>query len=302
MKAKFYLAVAIVITMMLTAWVSAKEADPFHKGLFWKIEKDGEYVGHIFGTLHMNDERIAVLHDKVKTVLDDSKSFAMESFPSDHYWNPYQGGQLIKHDMVLPKNESLEDLVGKKSYAEIEKVLVGLGMEPKFIKTLRPWAAMRSFAVKAKSNAVILDYALLERAAEQRKELFQVESIEEFIVTLQEMPLEAQVALLKFTVASYNEMHSIIDDMLDAYLKQDLKAMYEISTSFIPDEPENKQWRDIYLKHVIEIRNIVMEHYMRAPMRMKDTFIAVGAVHLYGEKGVLALMEKDGYTVSRVDI
>ena len=45
-----------------------------------------------------------------------------------------------------------------------------------------------------------------------------------------------------------------------------------------------------------------MEHYMRAPMRMKDTFIAVGAVHLYGEKGVLALMEKDGYTVSRVDI
>ena len=45
-----------------------------------------------------------------------------------------------------------------------------------------------------------------------------------------------------------------------------------------------------------------MEHYMRAPMRRKDTFIAVGAVHLYGDKGVLSLMEKDGYTVSRVDI
>ena len=116
------------------------------------------------------------------------------------------------------------------------------------------------------------------------------------------MPLEAQVELLKFTVASYQQMHSIIDDMLDAYLKQDLKAMYTISTRFIPDKPENKQWRDIYLKHVIEIRNIVMEHYMRAPMRMKDTFIAVGAVHLYGDKGVLALMEKDGYTVSRVDL
>ena len=303
MKNKIYLAVAIVITMAMMAWVSAKEkADTFEKGLFWKIEKDGEYVGHIFGTLHMNDERIGVLHEKVNKVLDDSASFAMEAFPSDHYWNPYQGGQLIKHDMVLPKGETLEALVGKKTYQEIEDVLNGLGMERKFINTLRPWAAMRSFAVKAESNAVILDYALLERAAEQRKELFQVESIEEFIVTLQEMPLEAQVALLKFTVASYGEMRDIIDDMLDAYLKQDLKAMYTISTRFIPDEPENKQWRDIYLKHVIEIRNIVMEHYMRAPMRRKDTFIAVGAVHLYGDKGVLALMEKDGYTVSRVDI
>ncbi len=300
---KIYLAVALVILLAMTAWVSAKEeAATFEEGLFWKIEKDGEYIGHIFGTLHMNDERIGVLHEKVNKVLDDSNSFAMEAFPSDHYWNPYQGGQLIKHDMVLPKGETLEALVGKETYQEIEDVLSGLGMERKFINTLRPWAAMRSFAVKAESNAVILDYALLERAAEQRKELFQVESIEEFIVTLQEMPLEAQIALLKFTVASYDEMRNIIDDMLDAYLKQDLKAMYEISTRFIPDEPENKQWRDIYLRHVIEIRNIVMEHYMRAPMRRKDTFIAVGAVHLYGDKGVLALMEKDGYTVSRVDI
>lgn len=303
MKIKVYLAVALVVSLAMTAWVSAKEeAATFEEGLFWKIEKDGEYIGHIFGTLHMNDERIGVLHEKVNKVLDDSNSFAMEAFPSDHYWNPYQGGQLIKHDMVLPKGETLEALVGKETYQEIEDVLSGLGMERKFINTLRPWAAMRSFAVKAESNAVILDYALLERAAEQRKELFQVESIEEFIVTLQEMPIEAQVALLKFTVESYDEMRNIIDDMLDAYLKQDLKAMYRISTRFIPDEPENKQWRDIYLRHVIEIRNIVMEHYMRAPMRRKDTFIAVGAVHLYGDKGVLALMEKDGYTVSRVDI
>ena len=284
--------------------VSATEnKKDFTEGLFWKIEKDGEYVGHIFGTLHMNDARIAKLHDKVNQVLDDSKSFAMEAFPSDHYWNPYQGGQLIKHDMVLPKGESLEDYVDKETFQKIETALVdSLGMKPEFVKTLRPWAAMRSFAIRAESNEVILDYALLERAAEQRKELFQVESIEEFIVTLQEMPIEAQVALLEFTVASFDDMRSIIDDMLDAYLEEDLAAMYEISTRFIPDEPENEKWRQIYLRHVVEIRNIVMEHYMRKPMRLRDTFIAVGALHLYGDKGVLALMEKDGYTVTRVDI
>ena len=288
---------------MLAVVSSAKEnTERFTEGLFWKIEKDGEYVGHIFGTLHMNDERIGVLHDKVSKVLDESKSFAMEAFPSDHYWNPYQGGQLIKHDMVLPKGETLDQLVDAETYARIEEVLSGLGMKKEFVKTLRPWAAMRSFAVRAKSNKMILDYALLDRAATQRKELFQVESIEEFIVTLQEMPLEAQIALLKFTVASYDDMYDIIEDMLKAYLRQDLKDMYQISTRFIPREPENEQWRKIYLKHVIEIRNIVMEHYMRKPMRLKDTFIAVGAVHLYGEKGVLALMEKDGYTVSRVDL
>ena len=309
MKKLIYFAITIMLTATFAALVSAKESeeqmapDPFDEGLFWKIEKDGEYVGHIFGTLHMNDARIRKLHDKVNQVLDESKSFAMEAFPSDHYWNPYQGGQLIKHDMVLPRNESLEQYVGKDTYEEIERVLVDvLGMKPELVKTLRPWAAMRSFAIKAESSEVILDYALLERAAEQRKELYQVESIEEFIVTLQEMPIEAQVALLKFTVASYEDMRGIIDDMLDAYLEQDLKAMHTISTRFIPNGDDNEQWRKIYLRHVIEIRNIVMAHYMRKPMRLKDTFIAVGAVHLYGEKGVLALIEKDGYTVSRVEL
>ena len=304
MKNKLITMLVLITSLVLIASVTAKEGkQEFTEGLFWKIEKDGEYVGHIFGTLHMNDARIGKLHDKVNKVLDESKSFAMEAFPSDHYWNPYQGGQLIKHDMVLPKGESLKEYVDEETFARIQEVLVDtLGMQPELVETLRPWAAMRSFAVRAESNDVILDYALLERAADQRKELFQVESIEEFIVTLQEMPIDAQVALLKFTVNSYPEMRGIIDDMLDAYLEQDLKAMYEISTRFIPREPENEQWREIYLKHVIEIRNIVMEHYMRKPMRLKDTFIAVGAVHLYGDKGVLALMEKDGYTVSRVDI
>ena len=52
----------------------------------------------------------------------------------------------------------------------------------------------------------------------------------------------------------------------------------------------------------MEIRNIVIAHYMRKPMRLGNTFIAVGAVHLFGEKGVLALIEKDGYTLTRVDL
>ena len=74
--------------------------------------------------------------------------------------------------------------------------------------------------------------------------------------------------------------------------------MYEISTSFIPDEPGNKHYRDTYLKHVIKDRNIVMEHYMRKPMREKKTFIAIGALHLYGDQGVLALIEKRRFTRS----
>ena len=280
-----------------------KESGRFTEGVLWQIEKDKELVGYIFGTLHMNDKRINEVRENIIGKFDEMTSFAMESFPSDHYFNPYHGGQMIKGDMTLPKGQTLESLIGKELYSRVEEVLLDLGLDKETILHLKPWAAMRSFAVKAENTEdLILDYELLDRAAAQKKDLYQVESIEEFLVTFYAMPEDVQIKLLEFTVNSYNEMRNTINLMLEAYLEEDLTKMYQISTRFIPNKPEYERYREVYLKHVVKNRNVVMEHYMRKPMREKKTFIAVGALHLYGDQGVLALMEKDGYQVKRIPV
>lgn len=278
-----------------------KESGRFAEGVLWQIEKDKELVGYIFGTIHMNDKRVNEVRESIIGKFDEMTSFAMESFPSDHYFNPYHGGQMIKGDMTLPKGQTLEQLIGKDLYKKVEDVLINVGLDKETILHLKPWAAMRSFAVKADNTEdLILDYELLDRAAAQKKDLYQVESIEEFLVTFYAMPEDVQIKLLEFTVNSYKEMRNTIDLMLEAYLEEDLTKMYQISTSFIPNKPEYERYRETYLKHVVKNRNVVMEHYMRKPMREKNTFIAVGALHLYGDQGVLALMEKDGYQVKRI--
>ena len=279
------------------------ESGRFSEGVLWQIEKDKEFIGYIFGTIHMNDKRVNEVRESIVGKFDKMTSFAMESFPSDHYWNPYHGGQMIKGDMTLPKGQTLEQLIGKDLYLRVEEVLLDLGLDKKTILHLKPWAAMRSFAVKAENTEdLILDYELLDRAAAQRKDLYQVESIEEFLVTFYAMPQDVQIKLLEFTVNSYKEMRNTINKMLEAYLEEDLTKMYQISTSFIPNKPEYELYRETYLKHVVKNRNVVMEHYMRKPLREKKTFIAVGALHLYGDQGVLALMEKDGYEVKRIPV
>jgi len=77
-----------------------KESGRFTKGVLWQIEKDKEFVGYIFGTIHMNDKRVNEVRESIIGKFDDMTSFAMESFPSDHYWNPYNGGQMIKGDCL----------------------------------------------------------------------------------------------------------------------------------------------------------------------------------------------------------
>ena len=280
-----------------------KESGKFSKGVLWKIERDKEFIGYLFGTIHMNDKRVDRIRKNITKIFDEMNSFAMESFPSDHYWNPYHGGKMIKKDMTLPKGKTLEQLIGEELYKRVETVLLELGLDRDTILHMKPWAAMRSFAVKADSSeGLILDYELLDRAAAQKKELYQVESIEEFLVTFYSMPIDVQIKLLEFTVNSYARMKDTINMMLEAYLEEDLIKMYEVSTDFIPNKPENERYREVYLKHVVKNRNIVMEHYMRKPMREKKAFIAVGALHLYGDQGVLALIEKDGYQVTRMSL
>ena len=47
-------------------------------------------------------------------------------------------------------------------------------------------------------------------------------------------------------------------------------------------------------------RSVVMAYRMQRELRRGRAFVAVGALHLYGAKGILALLEEDGYSARRV--
>jgi hypothetical protein len=53
-------------------------------------------------------------------------------------------------------------------------------------------------------------------------------------------------------------------------------------------------------KRVVHDRSVVMAFRMQRQLRRGHAFIALGALHLYGKKGVLTLLEADGYRTTRV--
>ncbi len=54
------------------------------------------------------------------------------------------------------------------------------------------------------------------------------------------------------------------------------------------------------MKKLIQDRNHIMSERMQAFLKKGNAFIAIGAMHLAGKEGVLALLEKQGYSVSPV--
>ena len=284
---------------------------PYTEGIFWQVSKNGEVLGHIYGTIHMNDEKVTKLDKKVMDIFDNSVGYSIEAFPSSHLWNPYHGFENIKSKMMF-EDKTLADVAGEKTANDVFQILTKNGVNEKYATKIKPWAAMFSIAAKSKHSGPIVDHKLLDLASIQEKEIYQIESPEELLAAFYAMPMDSQVELLKSKIKHFPKIQEALDEMVSAYMNEDLQGLMDASTSFVDKTDYNKNKHlQIYLKHSVYIRNIVMAHYMNLPFlygldRYKGqggTFVCVGALHLLGEKGVLNLLEKQyGFEIKRIKI
>ena len=306
-KKSFIYALLFIVVAFTALFFYNKQ--PYTEGTFWEVSKDGEVLGHILGTIHMNDEKVTKLDKKVMDIFDNSVGYSIEAFPSSHLWNPYHGFENIKKKMMF-EDKTLADVAGKKTANDVFQILTKNGVNKEYATKIKPWAAMFSIAAKSKHSGPIIDHKLLDLASIQEKEIYQIESPEELLAAFYAMPMESQVELLKSKIKHFPKIQETLDDMVNAYLDEDLQSLMDASTSFVDknDYQKNKHLQ-VYLKHSVYIRNIVMAHYMNLPFlygldRYKGqggTFVCVGALHLLGEKGVLSLLEKQyGYEIKRI--
>jgi hypothetical protein len=112
--------------------------------------------------------------------------------------------------------------------------------------------------------------------------------------------MESQVALLKHSLAHRDELVELADRTLEAYLQRDLALIWRLREQFVARHPQIAAHQAVMTKRVVHDRSVVMAFRMQRQLRRGNAFVALGALHLYGEKGVLALLEADGYRARAV--
>lgn len=101
-------------------------------------------------------------------------------------------------------------------------------------------------------------------------------------------------------MCTLNNIDGEVDNLkklTDAYMKQDLNTMLKIS-----EERRNDQCDPLPGEEdaMIYDRNKAWAKQLPTIMKTTPTFVAVGALHLPGEKGLLNLLKKQGYKVEPV--
>ena len=79
-----------------------------------------------------------------------------------------------------------------------------------------------------------------------------------------------------------------------------IAGLVALSHEFDAATPQEQKSAEAFLRRLIDDRNVHMIERMLPRLKQGAAFIAIGALHLPGEKGILQLLTERGYTVSVV--
>lgn len=264
----------------------------FDHGLLWRIETAGVAPSHLFGTFHTSDPRITTLPCPVQRVFDSAASFTMEMIMNG------AGVTSMAEAMFFSDGNTLRQVLGDALYRETLQTL-GLLDAPATggINHMKPWAVMMTLTDPRPGGGLFLDMALQLRATRQDKVTYGLESMQEQIEVFNGMSLDDQVVLLRDALQSHRLLGGVMEELTRIYLRRDLNGLVKLSEKYRPADTRVHQ---AMMDRLLTQRNRNMAARLRARLQEGNAFIAVGALHLPGETGLLQLLSNDGYRVTRV--
>ena len=284
------------------------EATPNGHGRLWRIQKSGAEPSYLFGTMHVTDPRVTNLPAPAQKAFDAAATVVIETVD---ILDPKKAqlALLGKPELTMfTDGSTLQSLLGKDDLELVEGELDRRGIPLALVSRMKPWMIAGMVAlpdcetVNKKAGVAFLDQKIAETATAEGKTLKGLESIGEQLEAMNSLPIEFHIKGLVETIKLGDLMPDIMATMTDLYLQGDIAMFLPVMTAASPEDLDDEaeayaQFED----RIIRMRNHVMAERAAPILETGNAFIAVGALHLPGEEGLIALLREDGYEVSLVE-
>ena len=271
---------------------------PTEKSLVWQISGNGlKKASYLYGTIHLIPKSEFEFPAAAREALDNVQRVTFEIDMKEMTNFRTQMGLITKAFMAGGK--TLKDLLPADDYAFVngkmnEKGLPGgmfERMKPMFLSTM--FSSDEDSGVTTTSAITSVEMELYRMTRRRKLETAGLETTAYQMAIFDSIPYEAQAKMLVESLRSTEVSKDGEDElskMVKMYRDQDINAM----EAMIGDSENGMgDYDDILLKN----RNRNWIPVMGRMMREKPTLFAVGAGHLGGESGVVALLRKEGYKV-----
>ncbi len=252
-------------------------------------------ASYVLGTLHMDGEDIRTVAGPAYEALERSKwaAFELES-------GPHTQQQIISY-MILPPEDQrkLSDIIGEESFSTLAEMIHKRqpGFPPPILQRYRPWAASVMLQIPEMPAAgMALDDQLQALAKQNNIPVHGLETVAEQMAVFMEMPEEEQVTVLQDTIENLDDIRTMNTTLRELYVSGDLEAIEQLGHKAFK-EISDRKLRDKIRSRLIFTRNTDMTKAMMPLLWKGRGFVAVGALHLPGQHGILQKLEDRGYFI-----
>jgi uncharacterized protein YbaP (TraB family) len=276
---------------LLVAAASAA-AGNFDRGLLWKIERGDAAPSYLFGTMHSEDPDVLRLPAEVQHAFDRSDGLTLEVV--------LDAASLLSMTtaFMLTDGSSLESHIGSRLYKRAVAAMAEQGMPEMVIAGMKPWAVAVTLMTPPTRTGQVLDLVLYQRAIAAGKPVEGLETALEQMAVFDQLSKSDQVSLLEDTLDNLDSIEQMLGELKEAYLARDLKRLVEISDASMRTSDPGLVER--FNARLIVERNHRMADRLQSGLQSGRQFVAVGALHLPGDEGLLNLLDKRGYRITRL--
>lgn len=274
--------------------------------LLWKVSGNGlERPSYVMGTHHMAPLSIKDSISTLQQAIEQTDQVYGE-IVMNHATNPETVMKMQKA-MVLPADTTLKSLFTQAQYDTIASVVKKyMGVDLALFDRVKPSAITTQLSVayamkylKGFNPQEQLDTWFQTQAQQAGKKVGGLETVDMQVdVLYNSQPLTRQTLLLLCTATHTEQGIDQIVRMTQAYMKQDLEELLAIIEEKMNNECDSKPEED---EAIIYGRNANWARQLPDIMKQSPTLFVVGAGHLPGSKGLLNLLQKQGYTVEAMD-
>ena len=124
-----------------------------------------------------------------------------------------------------------------------------------------------------------------------------LEKLEEQMALLEERSSQDQAAILREVLDQLEDDPDPLEGLITDYLAGSMTDTYRrVEQEARGGDADGRRFKEVFL----DARNRIMVERMIPLLERGKAFVAVGALHMPGEEGILALLEQRGYRVTRV--
>ena len=257
--------------------------------LLWRVSGNGlKQPSYLFGTFHLMCKDDIHFSDQLKTAFNNADKVYMELDMDDPA--TMLAGLLLVN---MKDGKKLQQLYSVAAYKRVSSFFSdSLQMPLSFIEHMKPFfleALLYPKMMPCKTFSGV-EEELMKLAKTDKKEIKGFETMEFQSAIFDSIPYQEQANELLKSIDSLEFNKKEFDTMMAVYKSQRIN---EIENLFSKSESGMEAHQDILLND----RNKNWVRQLKNILKDTSVFVAVGAGHLVGKLGLIALLKKEGYTV-----